>query len=71
MDAKALCLFHFSQRYPKVPAFDRSPAIPVFFSFDFMRVSLKRDLTLAPIFLPALANVFSEEISDIMSKRDS
>ena len=41
MKAKFILLTHFSQRYPKLPMFDKDYNYPIGLAFDFMKVSIK------------------------------
>ncbi|KAL9181077.1 hypothetical protein ACHAXT_009882 [Thalassiosira profunda] len=69
MNAKALVLTHFSQRYPKIPQLrqtkekEKAKEIPIAFAFDFMRltpstIGLARDLT------PALRLLYPREMEE-------
>lgn len=41
MKAKFILLTHFSQRYPKIPMFDKDYNYPIGLAFDFMKVYIK------------------------------
>jgi hypothetical protein len=43
MKAKFILLTHFSQRYPKLPMFDKDYNYPIGLAFDFMKVSIKKN----------------------------
>src|SRR5687767_8004395 len=59
MDAKFVVLFHFSQRYPKIPVFDESHKHRTGISFDLMSVRLHQLPALPPL-SPALKCIFKE-----------
>jgi len=63
MMAQFLIMFHFSQRYPKIPVFDESQSQKTTIAFDFMTISAN-DFQVMPKLLPALRAVFKEE--DVM-----
>lgn len=54
-------LTHFSQRYPKVPKFDKSFRTSTCIAFDLMTVSL-RDLPYLPSLLGPIAMLFKDEV---------
>jgi len=63
MDARALVLTHFSQRYPRVPPLDesrRAREIPTAFAFDFMRLT-PATVGLAARLTPALRLLYPGE----------
>lgn len=70
MDAKALVLTHFSQRYPKIPPLNKKERdekalrdMPIAFAFDFMR--LHRDsMPLASKLTPALRLLYPSDGAD-------
>jgi ribonuclease Z len=70
MDAKALVLTHFSQRYPKIPPLNKKEqdeqalrGMPIAFAFDFMR--LHRDsMPLASKLTPALRLLYPSDAAD-------
>jgi ribonuclease Z len=70
MDAKALVLTHFSQRYPKIPPLNRKErdeqalrCMPIAFAFDFMR--LRRDsVRLASKLTPALRLLYPSDAAE-------
>jgi ribonuclease Z len=60
MDAKALILTHFSQRYPKIPPLNKKERdvqtlaeVPIAFAFDFLRLK-QNSISLASKLTPAL-----------------
>ncbi|KAH7289310.1 hypothetical protein KP509_31G069800 [Ceratopteris richardii] len=53
-------LTHFSQRYPKIPAFDNRFHDRTCFAFDMMSVNLA-DLPVVPEFVPALQTLFQDQ----------
>ena len=67
MQAKAVVLTHFSQRYPKVPPLPSKPKgesdAPVIFAFDFA-VLTPQTLTTASKITPALRLLFPDENDD-------
>ena len=66
MEAKAVLLTHFSQRYPKVP-FDTVPGLAhmsIGTAHDLMCVSRHR-LHLVPSVMPAMRNAVKEAIGEV------
>jgi len=67
MNAKAIVLTHFSQRYPRIPPLPKNDAtsvdIPIIFAFDFMRLK-PNNLQTASLITPALRLLYPEEVKD-------
>eukprot|EP00762_Andalucia_godoyi_P004752 ANDGO_03546.mRNA.1 Ribonuclease Z 1 len=60
MHAWRTVLTHFSQRYPKIPAFDESYKECTCIAFDLMRIRFK-DAAVLPLILPSVKLLFKEE----------
>jgi ribonuclease Z len=59
----ATLLYHFSQRYPKLPAIPADVTHPVCVAFDFMTVR-GRDLKTLPALWPALCAVYDNSMAE-------
>jgi len=60
MEAKFLLMFHFSQRYPKMPKLQKDSVRDFGVAFDLMRVT-PYDFPFLPDFFPLLEYIFEDE----------
>ena len=67
MQAKFTLLNHFSQRYPKIPVFNKEFSDCVGIAFDHMQVSFQ-NLIILPKLLQSLQEIFQEEAEGQTSK---
>ena len=68
MGAHRVLLTHFSQRYPKIPVFDRSFTDVTCIAFDMTIVDMVRDLPHLPKLLKPVQEVFAEELKEVMQE---
>ena len=69
MNAKAVILTHFSQRYPKIPPLTEAKSedegritnFPIIFAFDFMKVSCRRNIDLASRLTSAIRLLYDDK----------
>lgn len=69
MNADFIMLNHFSQRYAKIPLFNKEFTDRVGISFDHMKIRF-RDFKILPRLTPALKTLFAEEIGEMEERRD-
>ena len=67
MKAKFILLTHFSQRYPKLPMFDKDYNYPIGLAFDFMKVKLCEVNILSNMIAP-LKTIFEDDIKLMENK---
>ncbi len=63
MGAEFVAMFHFSQRYPKIPVVESSAAEHMGIAFDLMSTPLHL-LPVLPHLLPPLRALFTDEADD-------
>ena len=69
MNAYRVILTHFSQRYPKIPVFDKSYNGLTSIAFDLTCVNLRQLKTL-PLTLEPVRCLFAEELKELMKHNE-